>query len=134
MRVMANLKLIDLDAELGDDDTPVHTRPFKLFGRTWTLLCDLNTFALSDLATGEPAAIVRFLNSVVIDEEREDFRNSLASQPNLTAERLGKILTTLVEAATERPTTLASVSGSTAPKRTSPRKSAASSSRTRVVR
>jgi hypothetical protein len=131
---MANLKLIDIDAALGDDDAPVATRPFKLFGRNWTLLCDLNSFALSDLATGEPAAIVRFLNSIVAEDEREDFRSTLASQPNLTAEKLGKILTALVEAATDRPTTPASASGSTAPKRTSQRKSAASSSTVRVVR
>lgn len=131
---MANPKTLDLDAALGDADDVINTRPFKLFGKTWTLVCDLNSFALSDLATGEPAAIVRFLDSIVIPEERTDFRTTLAAQPNLSAERLGKILTALVEAATERPTTPPSASGSGRAKPTSARKSAASSSQVRVVR
>lgn len=127
---MANPKVLNLDAELGESTDPVNTRPFKLFGRDWTLNCDLNTFALSDLATGEPAAIVRFLTSIVTEDQRDDFRNALASQPNLSAERLGKIITALVEAATERPTTPPSASGSGRANLTSVRKSAASSSRT----
>lgn len=131
---MANPKTLDLDAELGEVEEAIHTRPFKLFSKTWTLVCDLNSFALSDLATGEPAAIVRFLDSIVIEAERTAFRTALASQPSLSAERLGKILTALVEAATERPTTPPSVSGSGRAKPTSVRKSAASSSRVQAVR
>lgn len=131
---MANPKTLDLDAAIGEIEEPQHTRPFKLFGKTWTLVCDLNSFALSDLATGEPAAIVRFLDSIVVPAERQEFRVALASQPNLPAERLGKILNALVEAATERPTTPQSASGSGRPNQKSVPKSAASSSRPRVVR
>ena len=127
-------KILDLDAEIGLDDTPSATKPFKLFGRTWTMLCDLNSFAMSDLTTGEPAAIVRFIDSVILPAERIDFRNAISSQPNLTAERLGKILTALVEAAAERPTTPPSASSRGATSQTSQRKSAGSSSATRAGR
>lgn len=131
---MATPKILDLDAQLGGDDQPANTRPFRLFGRDWTLNCDLNAFALSDLATGEPAAIVRFLTSVVVEDQREDFRNALAAQQNLSAERLGAIITALVEATSERPTTPPSGSGSGRPNLTSVRKSAGSSSRTQAGR
>jgi hypothetical protein len=133
---MTKAKTIDLDADLGldNDDAPVNTRPFKLFGRTWTLVCDLNTFALSDLTTGEPAAVVRFLTSVVVEDERDDFRTAFATAKGLTSETLGKILTAIVEAATERPTSPPSDSGSGRKNPTSPRKSVATSSRVRAVR
>lgn len=131
---MASNKILDLDAQIGIDNTPSATKPFKLFGRTWTMMCDLNSFAMSDLTTGEPAAIVRFIDSVILPAERVDFRNAISSQPNLTAEKLGAILTALVEAAAERPTTPPSASSRGATNPTSPRKSAANSSVTRVAR
>lgn len=131
---MAQPKILDLDAQLGIANEPVNTLPFRLFGREWTLLCDLNTFALSDLGTGDPAAVVRYMVSFVIDDERDDFRTALSSQPNMTVERLGEILTALTEAATERPTTPPSVSGPGRQSQTSPRKSAASTSRRPAAR
>lgn len=131
---MATNKILDLDAQIGIDSTPSVTKPFKLFGRTWTLMCDLNSFAMSDLTTGEPAAIVRFMDSVILPDERVDFRNAISSQPNLSADKLAAILTALVEAAAERPTTPPSVSSRGATSQTSPRKSAASSSATRANR
>jgi len=130
---MASNKILDLDSELGIEDTPAYTKPFKLFGRTWTMMCDLNSFALSDLTTGEPAAVVRFIDSVILPAERIEFRNAISSQPNLSADRLGKILTALVEAASERPTTPQSDSSSGAAKKTSQRKSGASSSSVQAV-
>ena len=127
--------ILDLDADLAlEDDEPQHTKQFRLFGKDWTLVCDLNSFAMSDLTTGDPSAIVRFIDSVILPEQRVDFRTAMTNVKNLTGEKLGKILGALVEAASERPTTPPSGSSGGARSPTSRPKSVASSSRARVVR
>ena len=127
-------KILDLDADLGLDDTPVHTRPIKLLGKEWTLICDLNSYALSNLTTGEPSAIVEFLNGVIIEEQRSDFAKALSAVPNLTPEKLGVILGKLVEAAGERPTKPPSASPRGVSSLTPTRKSVGVSSKTRAGR
>jgi len=128
-------KIVDLDAQLGSEpDAPRHTARFRLFGRDWTMVCDLNAFAVSDMLTGEPAAIVRMIDSLVAEDERIDFRTAFASQPNLTAERLGQILNAMIEVAGQRPTTPSSISPRGGRSQTSRPKSAASSSRRPAAR
>jgi len=126
-------KILDLDADLGLDDEPVHTRQIKLLGRQWTLICDLNSYALSNMTTGDPGAIVEFLNGVILEEERSDFAKALSRVKNLTPEKLGAILGKLVEAAGERPTPPPSASPRGASKRTTTPKSAGATSKTRAV-
>lgn len=126
MSLMASPKAIDLDAQLGIDyDTPVPTKLIKMFGRQWNIKCDLNTFALSDVMSGDAGALARFIRNAVIDEEVADFAAALGKVPNLDAEMLGKILNALVETAAERPTVSPSPVRRTAGSQTSGRKSTA---------
>lgn len=126
-------KILDLDADLGLDETPVTTRQIKLLGRQWTLVCDLNSYALSNLATGEPEAIVQFINGLIPEDERSDFAAALSKVPNLTPDKLGAILGKLVEAASERPTTPPSASSRGGSNRTSSPKSAAATAKRRGI-
>lgn len=126
-------KIHDIDAMLGADE-PVHTTKVKLFGREWTVNCDVNAFALSALTTGDAGAIVDFFKSVIAEDEWSEFRTAMATARNLTGEKLVSVVNGLVEAATARPTTQPSVSSRGAVKKTSSQKSTANSSSTRVVR
>ncbi len=123
-------KILNLDEMLDDEPAePVHTRPFRLFGRDWTLVCDMNAFAVAEMMTGDAGGIVRFIDSLILEEERIAFRTALASKP-LSAERLNKIMDKMIEAAVEpHPTTPPSASSRTGRNQTSVRKSAAGSSR-----
>lgn len=132
MSVMA--KILDLDADLGLDDAPTHTRPIKMLGRNWTLICDLNSYALSNLSTGDPAAIVQFLNGIIIEDERADFAKALSTVPNLTPEKLGTILGKLVEAASDRPLSPPSALPRGGSKMSTTPKSARTSSAPRAIR
>lgn len=123
MSRMANLKIVDIDAELGDSDEVIHTKKIRLLGREWTIQCDLNTFAMSQIAAGDASGISRFISNLVIPEERDDFIETLSSAKNLSGERLGSILQKLIEVAGERPTEPPSPSLRTAKKPTSVRKS-----------
>lgn len=133
MPPMRNNNVIDLDAMLGDDeDGPIHTRPATLFGREWTIVCDVNTFGLAALTTGDPAAIIDFIRSVVHPDQVDDFMAAFRSQKRLSGDRLAKIVSALVEAASERPTKQPSVSSRGASKKTSAPRSTAGSSRQAV--
>lgn len=111
-------KLTDLDTLLGfnEPEPKEHTTKVTLFGRQWTVRCDINAFVLSSLASGDAGAIATFLKDVVIEE---DWPATLAAQRNLDPERLGKIVAALVEAASERPTESPARSSRTAKNRTS---------------
>lgn len=124
MSVMATPnKPIDLDAQLGFDLTPAPTKPVRLFGSEWTIVCDVNSFAISDIMSGDSGGIARFIRGVVIESEQEAFTKALAKVPNLDGEKLGKLLEVLIEAASERPTESPSPVRRTAGSQTSVRKS-----------
>lgn len=126
---------IDLDAKLADlgiEDEPIHTAGFRLFGRDWTLVCDVNMFNLATLAEGDPAAIIGFFDNVIHPDEIAEFKATLRRQKNFDGPKLGAILNLMVEAATERPTKQPSGSLSGATKRTSKPRSTANSSRAAV--
>jgi len=128
-------KIIDLDADLfGVDDEPTPTKQVKLFGREWTILCDLNSFSISALGSGDPSAIVNFLDGLIAEDQRVDFRLAISRVKNLTPEKLGKLINSLVEVVTERPTTPPSASLRGASKRVTAPKSRAASSSVRAVR
>lgn len=127
-------KIIDLDKQLGFADEPVHVRKVVLFGTEWTILCDVNTFALSNLTTGDPQAIVNFILGVIDPAQRNEFARAISAVPNLDVEKLSAIVGALVEVAAERPTSLPSASRPGAKSRTSAPKSRASTGATRVVR
>jgi hypothetical protein len=113
MSRMANPKTIDLDAELGFDlDEKIPTKKVRLLGREWTV-------AMAEIAAGDASGIAQFIVGIIAEDERADFTAALRSTPNMTGERLGGLLTKLVEVAAERPTELPSPSVRTAKKQTS---------------
>lgn len=131
---MPTPKVLDLDALIEFDETPVHTRKIKLFKQEWTMVCDVNAMAISDVVSGDPAALVRFFDSIIVDEERVAFRTAMTRVPNLDAETLLAIFSQLMEAAGERPTKPPSSSSGGATTKPPPRKSVASTSRTTARR
>ena len=116
-------KPIDLDAEL-NLDPEVKTVPITLFGRQWDVLIGVNTFALSDIGAEDPGSLARLIRNTVIESQRDDFANALASTPNLDGEALGRLINKLVEVQSERPTVAPSAKRRPATKRTSAPRSA----------
>ena len=116
-------KAIDLDSQLGFDLTPAPTKVVRLFGTEWTIVCDINSFAISDIMSGDAGSIARFLRGVVVPEQGAAFADALSKVPNLDGEKLGKLLEVLIEAASERPTESPSPVRRTAGSQTSVRKS-----------
>lgn len=113
-------KAVDLDAELGLVVTEkMPTKKIKMLGREWTVTCDLNSFAMSQIAGGDSGGISKFLINLVAEDEREDFADALGSAKGLDGEKLGALLSRLIEVAAERPTEQPSPSRSTARRRTS---------------
>lgn len=130
---------VDLDALLGLDaasltSEPTHTKSVRLFGKEWTLVCDINSFALSNLTTGSVAAVPEFIKGLIHPDQWTEFASTMSQVKNLDAPMLGKILNVLVEAASERPTKQPSTSPRGGSTRTSGRKSQASTDSARVVR
>lgn len=120
-------KVLDLDAELGLElDGPQHTRKIKMLGREWTIVCDVNSYALSEMLSGtDPGAVARFISGLLLEEEAAAFNAALGRVRNLDGEKLGELLNKLIEVAAERPTEPPSPSPRTATKPTSVRKSPA---------
>lgn len=120
-------KVVDLDAEFGLElDGPQHTRKIKLLGREWTVICDINSYAVSELMSGtDPGVIARFISGLILPEEVPAFNQALGRVRNLDGEKLVELLNRLVEVAAERPTESPSPSRRTATKPTSVRKSPA---------
>lgn len=125
-------KITDLDAKL-DDGKPrktVPTKPVKLFGRVWNVRCDINSFAVAELAEGNISAISAYMRNTVVAEEADDFVKALIAEPDLDGERLSAILNALIEVQAERPTKQPSDFQRPAKKRAPVRKSTARSSST----
>lgn len=135
MFAMPPAKAFDIDAELGldIDQGPTHTTKIKLFGREWTMVCDVNTFSLGAIASGDLGAIIGLFRTMVAEDEWSDFGAAMAKVRNLDAEKLMGILNAMIEVAAERPTTPPSGSSVTPTKRTSSPRSGGGTSATRVV-
>ena len=119
---MATPKVIDLDLDLNEVEVPQFTKRVKILDREWTINCDINVFAVSQIASGEAMGIARFITNMVIPEQRDDFANMLATAPGMSADRLTVLLSRLIEVAGERPTESPSPSQRTAKTRPSARK------------
>jgi hypothetical protein len=114
MSAMPVSKAVDLDKELGMVVTErMPTKEIKLLGKEWTIICDLNSFAMAQIAGGDPGGISKFLMGLVIEEQREDFAATLSAAKGLDGEKLGALLSRLIEVAAERPTESPSPSRST---------------------
>lgn len=125
MSRMANPKVHDLDSQLGLDLAFVSpTKRVKLFGQEWTIVCDVNAFAVADILSGDVGGIARFIRGVVAPDEADAFAAALGRVPNLDGEKLGQILNVLIEVAGERPTEPPTPLRRTASNPTSVRKSA----------
>lgn len=124
MSRMANS--IDLDKDLGfSEDEVTHTKKVKLLGKEWTLVCDLNAFAMAQIASGESAGVSQFIINLVVPSQQEEFAQALRNAKNMTGERLGLLLSKLIEVAGERPTVSPSRSPRTAKRSPSSLKSVA---------
>lgn len=118
-------KPINLDESLGFEPNPViPTIPVVLFGKTWRVLNAINTFSISDIGGDDPASLARHLRNSVIEEERDAFAATLADQPDLSGEKLARIVNALLEVQAERPTGRSPGKVPSATKRTSGPKSA----------
>ena len=125
---MPTNNVIDLDARLGlNKDEPMHTKKVKLLGREWNVVCDVNTFGVSAIASGDLGAIYSFVRNLVIAEEADDFVAALQKARNMDGDKLFATVQALMEVAAERPTVRPSPSRATASKRTSSTRSQASS-------
>lgn len=135
---MTNSKVLDLDAALGLDAAPQHTKRVKLLGEEWTIVCDLNSFAATNLASGDVEGVMNFIRSMILPEEWPAFARIASMHPALAGEEgsanLIKLVNALTEVAGERPTTPSSISPRGGSRRTSSPKSAASSSAAQVAR
>lgn len=129
---MTKQKIIDIDAELGEDE-PLVTKPIKLLGQQFDLVCDLNFFALGRLSSGNPEAIATMMTAMIAPADQARFAQAMSAKP-LSPERLDKILAAMVEAAAERPTTPPSASSAGGKNRTSVPKSRAATPPRRVAR
>lgn len=126
--------IVNLDKVLDAvQDEPVHPVQIQLFGREWTLHGDFNLFAAGALGTGSLQSIVDFFSSVIVEDQADEFLRVLSQQRGLNAQKIGALMTAIVEAVAERPTQPPSVSSRGGSSRTSAPNSRARSS-ARVVR
>lgn len=117
---MSPVPITDLDAELGlVIKEPMPTKKVKMLGRQWTIICDLNSFSMAQIAGGEPGGISKFLTGLIAEEERDDFIDAMTNARGLDGEKLATLMTRLIEVASERPTESPSASRATARRRTS---------------
>lgn len=131
---MANPKITDLDAQAPEADEDIPTKPIKLFGRTWDLLCDVNSYAIAALGSGDFTALTPMIDGLIAEDQRADFRKAFAGARGMTPERMLDIFRGMIETAAERPTTPPSGSSRTAATKRTGQKSAAGSSGRAVVR
>lgn len=112
--------VIDLDTLLGMIVTEkMPTKEVKLFGRKWTINCDLNSFSMAQIAGGDASGLAKFLTNLVAEDQQEDFVKAMSEAKGLNGEKLGELLGKLIEVAAERPTVGPSPSPTTAKRRTS---------------
>lgn len=134
---MPNARTIDLDAELGLDGEPepMHLKPIKILGIEVRVVCDLNSFGLTNLTSGDSGAIMKFLESMIHPEDWGAFVDAATKHPSLRGEAgnevLIKIINRLTEVAAERPTQRPSALPRGASTRLSKPKSAASTASAR---
>ena len=99
---------IDIDALLREDidEAIAATKyvPVTVFGQTRRVSQSPNTFAALAGSYGDVEALVSMIVGVIHEDDREEFRHDLLMAQGITADVLMKILNSLVEAASERPT------------------------------
>lgn len=135
---MTTAKIIDLDAELGitTDDAPRVTKTVRLLGLDVRVVCDLNSFGLSNLTSGNSEDIMTFLRSMIHPDDWAQFSRTASMHPGLSGEdgagMLVRIINKITEVAAERPTKQPSVLPRGGSSRVTARKSAAATASTRA--
>lgn len=126
-------KIVDLDAllDFASDQDDVPTRQIKLFGKEWDIDCGTNAFTMLSMTSQDPEvlvpALVSYLSERVVEEQRPAWRATLLAVPNLTADKLWKIVNAVQEVvANPTPGTSPAGSPRTVSSRTSSRKSGSS--------
>lgn len=133
-------RVIDLDAQLGiePNDEPIYIKTIKLLGDEWRVVCDLSSFSLSAVTSGEATAgdVMRFLESMIHPDDWPRFRSIASNHPALrgeqSAERMFEMIRAIVEVASERPTMPPSTSPRGVSNGSTGRKSAASTGSARA--
>lgn len=119
-------KAFDIDALISDDlnkaKAGIATQEVKLFGKTFRIYTDVNLYLGLGIDAGDAASIMSLLNTIIHEDDLAEFKLTLSSQRGLNAEVLVKIVTGLLEAASERPTTPSSASGTGRKRSTSTKK------------
>jgi hypothetical protein len=100
--------IVDIDAAIGDDlaksQASIGSVPIKVFGETFRVLNDINTFLLLQVGGDDAAAIAKMMVSLIHEDDRAAFKGALGRQRGLTAEILLKVFDGMMEAATNHPT------------------------------
>jgi len=119
-------KTFDIDALISADlnkaKAEIETQEVKLFGKTFRIYTDVNLYLGLGIDTGDPGSIIGLLNTIIHEDDLAEFKSTLSSQRGLNAEVLVKIVSGLLEAASERPTTPSSGSGTGRKRNTSTKK------------
>lgn len=130
MLAVTNPKTIDLDADLSDvladsgEDVPVI--PVKIFGETFHVRQDLNSWHITRLQSGDAGGISEMLLGVLDEDERTRFNSLLGRQKNFNEKKLVAVFQAVLGvAAGERPTSTSPASRRTTPKKVVARRSAA---------
>lgn len=136
---MASAKIIDLDTELGiglAEDVPRVTKAIRLLGLEVRVVCDLNSFGLSNLASGNTEQIMTFLRSMIHPDDWQAFATAASMHPSLSGEdgsaMLVKIINRITEVAAERPTKQPSALPRGGSKRSTAQKSPVATASTRA--
>ena len=128
------MKVTDIDAIVPAEPTGIPTKKIKLFGREWEVVCDINDYTMTAVATGDPKAFRDLLVNAVVDDQREEMHQELMRQRGMTTERFAAIVNAVLEVAAERPTTSPSASSRTRATPASVRRSTGASSKAQVAR
>jgi len=119
-------KAFDIDALIADDvakaRAEIATQQVKLFDKTFRIYTDVNLYLGLGIDTGDAGSIMQLLNTIIHEDDVAEFKATLSAQRGLNAEVLVKIVSGLLEAASERPTTPSSASGTGRKRSTSTKK------------
>ena len=130
----AMTNITDIDALVPAAPASLTTKQVRLFGRVWDVVVDVNDYALTAVATGDPAAFRDLIVNAVVDDQREEMHQALLRERGMTTERFAAIANAVLEVAAGRPTKSPSGSSRTRATPASGRKSTAVSSKAQGAR
>lgn len=115
-------EIIDLDSIIRADreaalDAAKYVK-IKVFGEEYRITTSPNIYTSLAAGTGDPVAIASLITNVLHEDDRDAFTKALMNAEGISAEVLLKMLNSMLEAVSERPTK--SSSGSSTGRKASP--------------